>query len=73
MLKAALLVNPQSIVLFSSKSAGHVAANAQLVDDPALDQAAHAFYRLVQAKGADLLNLRSVVDAAVGTPESGGA
>jgi len=71
MLKAALLANPQSIILFSSKSPGHVAANARLVDDSALDHAARAFYRLVQAEGAALLNLGRF--AAVGAPESGGA
>jgi D-threo-aldose 1-dehydrogenase len=55
MLKAALVGNPQSIILFSSKSPQHVAGNARLADDSTLDAAARAFYRLVQTEGASLL------------------
>lgn len=50
MLKAAMLCNPQSVVLFSSKRLGNVAKNARLVDDHSLDENAMRFYGLVRAE-----------------------
>jgi aryl-alcohol dehydrogenase-like predicted oxidoreductase len=50
MLKAALLANPDSVILFSSKQPRNIASNAALVDDPALDEAALKFYSLVRAE-----------------------
>ena len=48
MLKAAILMNPASIILFSSKNAQHIEANAKVADDRTLDAPAAALYRLVQ-------------------------
>jgi D-threo-aldose 1-dehydrogenase len=50
MLKAALLINPASIILFSSKNPHHISANAKLADDRTLDAPAAALYRLVRAE-----------------------
>lgn len=55
MMKAALVLHPRSIILFSSKNPGHIQANARLAGDPALADAARTFYALVQANGAPLL------------------
>ena len=48
MLKAALLMNPASIILFSSKNSHHIRANAKVVDDQTLEAPAAELYRLVQ-------------------------
>jgi D-threo-aldose 1-dehydrogenase len=50
MLKAALLMDPASIILFSSKNSHHISANAKLADDRTLEAPAAALYRLVQAE-----------------------
>ena len=50
MLKAALVVNPSSVILFSSKSPDHIHANAVLASDHALSAAATALYSILQAE-----------------------
>jgi D-threo-aldose 1-dehydrogenase len=50
MLKAALLMNPASIILFSSKNAHHIETNAKVPDDRTLDAPAAALYRLIQSE-----------------------
>jgi D-threo-aldose 1-dehydrogenase len=59
MLKAALLMNPASIILFSSKNSHHIEANAKLADDRTLDAPAAALYRLVQAERGQLFPRRT--------------
>jgi hypothetical protein len=48
MLKAALLLNPASIILFSSKTPTHIQNNVRLASDPTLDQAVLKLHHLVQ-------------------------
>lgn len=48
MLKAALTLNPTSVILFSSKEPAHIQANVALVADPTLEAPAAALYHLVQ-------------------------
>jgi aryl-alcohol dehydrogenase-like predicted oxidoreductase len=55
MLKAALLLNPNSIVLVSSKSPVHIVANVRAAEDGTLDDTARRFYKIVQR---DLNSLR---------------
>ena len=50
MLKAALLLNPESVILFSSKSTGHIEANVALASDDSLSDAALTLYRVLQAE-----------------------
>jgi D-threo-aldose 1-dehydrogenase len=50
LLKAALLLNPKSIILFSSKSPHHVQANVALASDHSLSTSAMALYRVVQTE-----------------------
>jgi aryl-alcohol dehydrogenase-like predicted oxidoreductase len=50
MLKAALLMNPASIILFSSKNTHHIKANAEVADDRTLEAPAAELYRLVQTE-----------------------
>lgn len=50
MLKAALLLNPESVILFSSKRADHIEENAGLADDDSLSAQALSLYRVVQAE-----------------------
>ena len=50
MLKAALLMNPSSIILFSSKTPGHISANVQTAADAGLERAARQLYHLAQAE-----------------------
>jgi len=69
MLKAALVKNPGSIILFSSKNPQHIAENARLADDRDLDLAAAKFYELVQASGI-LQSTRP--QTATAQPETGG-
>ena len=58
MLKAALLMNPSSIILFSSKNSHHINANAKLADDRTLDAPAAALYRLIQSERDQLFPIR---------------
>ena len=48
MLKAALTLNPTSVILFSSKDPAHIQANVALVADPTLESPAAALYHLIQ-------------------------
>jgi len=48
MLKASLLENPASVILFSSKRPAHIERNVQLAGDAGLDAPARRLYKLVQ-------------------------
>lgn len=48
MLKAALVENPRSVILFSSKSAAHVKKNVRTAEDASLEAPARRLYALVQ-------------------------
>jgi D-threo-aldose 1-dehydrogenase len=50
MLKAALTMNPASVILFSSKNPRHIQANVKTADDPTLETPARELYRLVQTE-----------------------
>ncbi len=51
MLKAAMLCNPGSVILFSSKQPGNVRRNASVANDNGLDEAAMRLYEAIQAEG----------------------
>jgi aryl-alcohol dehydrogenase-like predicted oxidoreductase len=55
MLKASLLMNPTSIILFSSKNPAHILANTQTAADTSLERPARQLYNLVQSEGDQLL------------------
>jgi D-threo-aldose 1-dehydrogenase len=55
MLKASLVVNPDSVILFSSKNPEHIQKNVRVAGDAALDAPAQRLYDLVQAEGKQLL------------------
>jgi D-threo-aldose 1-dehydrogenase len=55
MLKAALVMNPASVILFSSKNLSHIHANVRTAADSSLDQPARQLYDLVQAERHQLL------------------
>jgi diketogulonate reductase-like aldo/keto reductase len=63
MLKASLELNPESIILFSSRRPEHIQANVAVAEDTALVAPALRLYELVQAEQHDLLR---AVEAAVG-------
>ena len=48
MLKAALVLNPASIILFSSKNPAHIQANVHAAADATLEAPARRLYDLVQ-------------------------
>lgn len=48
MLKAALVLNPGSVILVSSKNPAHIAANVRAAEDAALEAPARRLYELVQ-------------------------
>jgi hypothetical protein len=48
MLKAALVENPESVILFSSKSAVHMQHNVKVAGDGTLEAPARRLYELVQ-------------------------
>jgi D-threo-aldose 1-dehydrogenase len=50
MLKASLVMNPLSIILFSSKDPAHIHANARVAADPTLEAPALRLYNLIQAE-----------------------
>jgi hypothetical protein len=50
MLKASLVRNPASIVLFSSKNPKHIQANIDTAADTTLETPARQLYDLVQAE-----------------------
>jgi len=51
MLKAAMVENPASVILFSSKRAAHVKHNVQVAENAALEQPARRLYELVREYG----------------------
>jgi D-threo-aldose 1-dehydrogenase len=55
MLKASLVMNPESIILFSSKRREHVEANVRIADSVALEAPASILYHLVQTERHSLL------------------
>jgi aryl-alcohol dehydrogenase-like predicted oxidoreductase len=55
MLKASLVCNPESVILFSSKRAGNIRSNAALVDNASLQDAALRLYSLVRAEAVEVL------------------
>jgi hypothetical protein len=58
MLKASLVMNPASIILFSSKNPAHIRANVQTAADTTLDLRARQLYDLVQAESDQLFPAR---------------
>jgi D-threo-aldose 1-dehydrogenase len=50
MLKAALVMNPASIILFSSQKPQHIQANVQTAADPTLEAPARQLYNLIQTE-----------------------
>ena len=61
MLKASLKCNPESVILFSSKRPENMRSNAELVDDPSLDDAALKFYSLVRAEVVEAVEAGATV------------
>ena len=59
MLKASLAMNPESIILFSSKRPEHIRANVADADDASLEAPAKRLYELAQARRDELLGARS--------------
>jgi len=55
MLKASLVMNAASVILFSSKDPRHIHSNVQIARDQSLDNAARQFYELVQLEHDQLL------------------
>jgi len=55
MLKAPLVINSASILLFSSKNPAHIHANIHAAADPSLDTPAHQLYKLAQSERDQLL------------------
>lgn len=54
MLKAALVMNPASVILFSSKSPQHIQANVDVVADTAIEAPARQLYKLLQTEREQL-------------------
>jgi D-threo-aldose 1-dehydrogenase len=50
MLKASLVMNPASVILFSSKKIPHIHANVKAAEDSRLDSPARELYRLLQTE-----------------------
>jgi diketogulonate reductase-like aldo/keto reductase len=59
MLKAALVMNPSSIILFSSKNPRHIQANVNTAVDTTLDHPARQLFKLVQTERDQLFNTTS--------------
>ncbi len=57
MLKASLMCNPDSVILFSSKRPEHIRNNAALVDDVAAGEQALQLYALVRAEAEAGVNV----------------
>jgi aryl-alcohol dehydrogenase-like predicted oxidoreductase len=55
MLKASLVINPTSIILFSSKNPAHIHANVRTAADTTLERPARQLYNLIQAERDQLL------------------
>ena len=56
MLRAALIINSASIVLFSSKDPAHILANVHTAADSDLDEPARELYNLAQSEPNPLQN-----------------
>ncbi len=56
MLKASLVMNPESVILFSSKDPRHIHSNVEIAGDPSLDEPARKLYQLVQLERDQLQN-----------------
>ncbi|HWW97870.1 MAG TPA: aldo/keto reductase [Edaphobacter sp.] len=54
MLKASLVMNPGSVILFSSKNPQHIQANVRTAADPALELPARQLHHLVQSESDQL-------------------
>ncbi len=59
MLKAALVLNPSSIILVSSKNHRHIHSNARIVADSTLEAPARELYHLIQSEPNLILNLQT--------------
>src|SRR5207244_763382 len=55
MLKASLVINPASIILFSSKNPAHIRANARIAPDSSLELPPRQPHYLIQAEPDQLL------------------
>jgi D-threo-aldose 1-dehydrogenase len=55
MLKASLVMNPESVILFSSKRPAHITANARVAEDAAMEAPARRLHALVQTERGELL------------------
>jgi D-threo-aldose 1-dehydrogenase len=55
MLKAALVLNPDSIILVSSRDPGHITRNVRVAEDDSLAEPARRLYELAQREGASVL------------------
>lgn len=51
MLKASLVLNPASVILFSSRSPSHILDNVRIAGDATLTQPSRRLYELVQSEG----------------------
>jgi hypothetical protein len=51
MLKASLVLHPDTILLVSSRSPAHIRENVRVAEDTSLDQPARRLYELVQREG----------------------
>jgi hypothetical protein len=55
MLKASLVMNPASLILFSSSNPAHIQANVRTAADTSLESPARQLYNLVQSEHDQLL------------------
>ena len=55
MLRAALVINPASVILFSSKKAAHIQQNVRTAGDASLDAPARKLYDLMQTRRGELV------------------
>ncbi len=55
MLKAALVHNPESIILVSSRNRHHITENVRVANDPSLTEPARKLYQVAQREAATLL------------------
>lgn len=55
MLKAALVLNPASVILFSSKRVQHIRHNVASIDGPGLEEQAKRLYQLVRSEAKEVI------------------
>jgi aryl-alcohol dehydrogenase-like predicted oxidoreductase len=55
MLKASLVMNPASVILFSSKNSHHIQSNVKVAGNQSLEAPARRLHELIQADGDQLL------------------